>query len=122
MNIESHGETKEPLEHSSDKEEETDKTNTVEKDSSDSRTDVSITFNTSHSEKMSKPFEEELIDENLHFDFELITELSDPTEETKSNGGTIAEEHFTDTDIENADQRRQANLQKTYLIDKKDLR
>ena len=62
----------------------------------------------------------EPIDKNLHFHFELITEPSDPTEETKFNGDTIAEEHFNDTEIENTDHRRQANP--TSLLDKKNLR
>ena len=48
--------------------------------------------------------------------FELITESSDPTEETKFNGDTFAEEHFNDTEIKNTDQRRQANP--TSLTDK----
>ena len=69
---------------------------------------------------MSKPFEEEPIDKNLHFHFELITEPKNPTEETKSNGDTTAEEHLNDTETENADQRRQANPEKTSLLDKKE--
>ena len=62
----------------------------------------------------------EPIDKDLHFHFELITEPSNPAEETKSNGDTIAEEHFNDTETENADQRRQANLQQNSLLDKKE--
>ena len=117
LNIESHSETEESLEDSFDTEERTDETHSEEKDISDSRTDAPITFNTSHTEKMSKLLEEEPIDENLHFHFELITEQSDPTEETKFNGDTFAEEHFNDTEIKNTDQRRQANP--TSLFDKK---
>ena len=119
LNIESQIETEKSLEDSFDKEERTDKNQTAEKDSSDSCSHVSIIFTTSHTEIMSKPFEEEPIDKNLHFHFELITEPSDPTEETKSNGDTIAEEHFNNTEIKNADQYRQSNLQKNSLLDKK---
>ena len=68
---------------------------------------------------MSKHFKEEPIHKNLHFHFELITEPSSHTDETKSNGDTIAEEHFNNTEIENAAQRRQANLQKTFFLDQK---
>ena len=115
--IESYSETKESLE---DYLEETDKTHTAEKDSSGSRTDVSIIFSTSLTETMSKPFEEVPIKRNLHFHFKLITEPINPTEGTKSNGDNMAEEHFNTTEIENADQRRQANLQKTFLLDKEE--
>ena len=69
---------------------------------------------------MSKLPEEEPIDENLRFHFELITEPSDPTEETKFNGDTFAEEHFNDTETENADQRRQANPEKDPIPDEKE--
>ena len=120
LNIERHSESEESLEDSFDKEERTDKTHTTGKDSSDSRSHVSIIFNTSHTEIMSKPFEEEPIDKNLHFHFELITEPSDPTDETESNGDTIDEEHFNDTEIKNAAQCRQANLQKSFFLDKKE--
>ena len=120
-NIERHSKTEESLEDYFDKEGSTDKTHTAKKDSSDCRTDVSKIFNTSHTENMSKPFEEELIDKNLHFHFILITEPSDPTEETKSNGDTIAEEHFNDTEIEKTDQRWQANLKKFPYLMKKNL-
>ena len=120
LNIESHSETEESPEDSFDEEERTDKTHTEEKDFSDSRTDVSVTLNTSDTETVSKPFEKEPLDKNLHFHFELITEASNPTDETKSNGDTLAEEHFNDTEIENADQSRQANLQNTSLLDKKE--
>ena len=116
LNIERHSETEESLEDSFDKEERTDKPLTAEKDSSDSRTDVFIIFNASHTEILSQPFEKEPIDKNLHFHFELITEPSDTTEDTKSNRDTIAEEHFNDTEIENTDERRQANP--TSLPDK----
>ena len=122
MNIERHSENEESLEDLLDKEERTDKTHTAEKDSSDSLTDVSIIFNTSHTEKMSEPSDKEPIDKNLHFHFELITEPGEPTEETKSRGDTIAEEQFNDTEIENSAQRRQTNLQKTFFLDKKNLR
>ena len=122
LNTESQNEKEESLEHSFDKEKRIDKTHTAEKDNSHSHTDVSITLNTSHTGTMSKPFEEEPIDKNLHFHYELITEPSNPTEETKSNGDTIAEEHFNDTETENADQRRQANPEKISLLDEKNLR
>ena len=111
LNIERHSETEESLEDSFDKEERTDKTDTAENDFSDSRTDVSITFNTTHTETMNKPFEDETIDKNLHFCLELIAEPSNATDETESNGDTTAEEHFNDTEIEKANQSRQANLQ-----------
>ena len=120
LNTASHNETGESLEDFLDEEERTDKTHTAEKDSSDSRTDLSITPNTSHTETMSKPFEEELMDKNLHSNFELITESSNPTEETKPNGDTTTDEHFNDTEIENADQRRQANPEKNSLPDEKE--
>ena len=51
--------------HSEDslhKEEGTDKAHTEEEDFSDSRTDVSITLNTSQTKTLNKPFEEEPID------------------------------------------------------------
>ena len=115
-----HNETEESLEDFLDEEERTDKTHTAEKDSSDLRTEVSIIFNTCHTETMSRPFEEDLIDKNLHFHFELITGPSNLTEETKSNGDTIAEEHFNDTETENADQRWQANPEKNSLLDEKE--
>ena len=51
LNIERHSETEISLEDSFDKEERTDKPHTAEKDSSDSRTDVSIIFNASHTKK-----------------------------------------------------------------------
>ena len=120
LSIDSHSGTEESFEDSFDKEERTDKTHTEEKDLSDSSTDVSITLNTSHTETLNTPFEEEPIDKNLHFLFELITKPSNPTDETKSKGDTIAEEHFNDTEIENAAQRRQAKLQKTFFLDKKE--
>ena len=120
MNTAIHNETEESLEDFLDEEERTDKTHIAEKDSSDLRTDLSIIFNTSHTETMSRPLEEDLIDKNLHFHFELITEPSNLTEETKSNGNTIAEEHFNDTETENADQRRQANPEKNSLLDEKE--
>ena len=108
LNIESHSEIEESPENSCDKKERTDKTHTTEKDS---RTDVFITLSTSHTETMSKPFEEEPIDKNLHFH---------PIEQTKSNGDTIAEEHFNDTETEDADQRRQANPEKSSSLDEKE--
>ena len=117
LNIERHSKNEESLEDFFDKEERTDKSHTAEKDSSDSRTDESIIFNASHTETMSKPFEEEPVDKNLHLHFELITQPSNPTEETKSNGDTIAQEHFNDTETENADQRRQANPEKNPIPD-----
>ena len=101
FNTESHSEAEESLADSFDEKERTDKTHTEGKDSSDSRTDATINFNTSHTETMSKLFEEKPIYENLHFHFELITEPSDPTEEIKPNRDTIAEENFNDTEIEN---------------------
>ena len=105
LNIESYNEIEESPEGSFDEEDGTDKTRTAEEDSSDSRTDVFITLNTSHTEQtMRKPFEEEPIHKNLHFHFELITETSNTTEETKSNGNTVAKDHFNDTETENADQ------------------
>ena len=117
MNKESHSETEESHEDSFDTEERTDKTHTAETDSSDSCTDVSMSLNTSHTETMSKPFAEERIDKNVHFLFQLITEPINPTEETKSIGDTIAEEHFNDTETENADQ---AKPEKNSLLDKKE--
>ena len=115
LSIESHSETEESLEDSFDKEVRSDKPHTAEKHSSDSRSDVSITFKTSLTEKMREP-----IDKNLHIHFELITEPSNPADETKSKGDTIAEEDFNDTEIEDADQRRQSNLQENSLLDKKE--
>ena len=120
LNKQSHSETDESLAETYDQEKETDKTNTAQRDSSDYRTDVSITLNSSHNETMSKPFEEEPINKNLHFHFQLTTEPNRPTEETNSNGDAIAEEPFNHPEIQNADQRRQANLQKTFLLDKKE--
>ena len=118
FNIENHSEIEESLEVSFDKEERTDKTHTEEKDFSDSRTEVPITLELSHTEQTNKPSKEEPIDKNLHFHFELIIEPTNPTEETKSNGDTIAEEHFDNTEIQSADRR--ANLQKNFLLDKKE--
>ena len=86
----------------------------------DSPTDESMTLNSSHNETMSKTFEEEPIDKNLHFHSELITERNNPTEETNSNEDTVAEKHLNDPEIENVDQGRQRNIQKTSLPDKKD--
>ena len=120
LNTAIHNETEESLDDFLDEEERTDKTHIAEKDSSDLHTDVSIIFNTSPTETMSRPFEEGLIDKNLYFHFELITEPSNLTEETKSNGDTIAEEHFNDTETENADQRRKANPKKNSLLDEKE--
>ena len=120
FDIEKHSETEESLEDSFDEDERTGKSHTAEKHFCDSRSDASIIFNASHTEILSKHFEEESIDKNLHFHFELITEPSDSTEETKSNGDTFAEEHSNDTEIENADQRRQSNLEKNSLLDKKE--
>ena len=57
LNIENHSETEESFECFFDKDEKTDKIDAAEKDSSDSRTDVSITHNTSHTETLSKPVE-----------------------------------------------------------------
>ena len=64
-----HIETEESLEDSTDQEERNDKTHTEGKDFSDSRTDISITLNTSHTETLSTPFEEEPIDKNLRLLF-----------------------------------------------------
>ena len=50
----------------------------------------------------------------------MITEPSNPTEETKSNGDTFAEEHFNDPNTENADQRRQAHPEKNPIPDEKE--
>ena len=118
LNIERHSKNEESLEDSFDTEERTDEFHPEEKDFSYSHTDVPIPFNTPHTEIMSKPLEEEPIEENLHFHFELITEPSDPTEETKFNGDTFAEEHFNDTEMKNTDQRRQTNP--TSLFDKRE--
>ena len=84
LNIESHSETEGSLEDSYVKEERTDKTDTAETDFSDSCTDVYMPLNTSHTETMSKLFEEEPIDKNLNFYFDLIREPSNSTKEIKS--------------------------------------
>ena len=119
LNKESHVETKESHEESFGKEEETDKTHTAEKDSSVSRTSLSINLNSSHAETMSKPFEEEPTITDLHFRFELITERNSPTEENSSNGDAIAEEQINDPEIENTDQHRQANKPTRDFLDQK---
>ena len=119
INTKSHSQTKNSLEETSD-EEETITTYAEDKNFSDSQTDESITHNSSHTEAMSRPSEKEPIGKNLHFHFELITEPSNPTEETKPNEDTFAEEHFNNTEIESTDQSRQANLQKSFPLDKEE--
>ena len=76
-NKECQSETEESLEDSL---EETEETYTAEKDSSNSRTEETITLSSSHTETMSRPFKDDPFDKNLHFQVELITELSNPTE------------------------------------------